>query len=425
MSVLSYDMLLRSVDSHLIWLKGNIFVLSSLIQILLVAAIIVLVSIFKKPIKSFAKKSTDRFSFAESGYSLVIRNILDHISGIIIALLLLFARHVSVELHHQTKILQLAANIYIACIAISIVSTAIKKKEIAKAVKIVVLILTCLNILGLLAPLMALLDGIGFMFTGTKISVLTLIEGVALTALVFSVGNFIVDSISVKISKTSGLNPTLEVLFLKLSKTLVVIISAAAGLEMAGFSLKSLHYFSGALGIGIGFGLKNIFSNYISGIILLIDKSIKPGDVIEVGDRFGWITDLRARYVSLRTRDGKEYIIPNEELITHRVVSWSHSDNRIRIVLPVGISYDSDVRLAMNLAVDAAKSVQRVLKDPEPVCRFTEFADSSLNLSLRAWISDPQNGIANVKSEINLGILDRFNSNNIKIPYPQRDVHIN
>ncbi|MBF0521388.1 MAG: mechanosensitive ion channel [Nitrospirae bacterium] len=390
----------------------------------MIVAIIGFVSIFKKPINSFVKKSIDRLNMAESIYAPVIRNISDHLSGMIIALLLLFARHISMELHHKTKILQLAANIYIAWIAISIVSRAIKKRELAKAVKIVVLVLTCLNILDLLTPLMALLDNIGFMFTNKKISMLTIIEGVALTTVVFYVGNFIVDNISLKISKKSGLNPTLEVLFLKLSKTLVIVISAAVGLEMAGFSLQTLHYFSGALGIGIGFGLKNIFSNYISGIIILIDKSIKPGDVIEIGDKFGWITDLRARYVSLLTRDGKEYIIPNEELINQRVVSWTHSDNRIRVVLPVGISYDSDVRLAMDLTVEAARSVPRVLKNPEPVCRFIEFADSSLNLSLRVWIGDPQNGIANVKSDINLGILDRFNSNNIKIPYPQRDIHM-
>ena len=180
----------------------------------------------------------------------------------------------------------------------------------------------------------------------------------------------------------------------------------------------------GAVGVGIGFGLQKVVSNLVSGLILLIDRSIKPGDVIEIEGTYGWINSLRARYASVITRDGKEHLIPNEDLITNRVINWSFSDRNVRVRVPIGISYDSNPRLAIELCLQAAKLTSRTLMDPEPKCLLTGFGDNSIDLELRFWIDDPSNGVGNVRSAVLLSIWDKFNENNIEIPYPQRDIRI-
>lgn len=182
--------------------------------------------------------------------------------------------------------------------------------------------------------------------------------------------------------------------------------------------------FSGAIGVGVGFGLQKIVSNLISGVILLIDKSIKPGDVISVGDEYGWVNSLGARYVSVVTRDGTEHLIPNEELITQRVENWSYSNNLVRLRAPVGVHYKSDVRHAISLCIEAARATPRVLQDPAPVCLLKGFGDSSVDLEIRFWIQDPAEGMSNVLSEVLLRVWDRFHEEGVEIPYPQRDLHI-
>jgi small-conductance mechanosensitive channel len=159
-------------------------------------------------------------------------------------------------------------------------------------------------------------------------------------------------------------------------------------------------------------------------VILLLDRSVKPGDVIAVGASYGWIDSLGARYVSVVTRDGIEYLIPNEELITSRVENWSYSNNLLRLRAPIGISYGADVRHAMRLCLDAARAAPRVLAQPEPACLLTGFGDSSVELELCFWIDDPQAGTSNVRSAVLLGVWDRFHEHGIEIPLPQRDLHI-
>ncbi|MCZ6859495.1 MAG: mechanosensitive ion channel, partial [Alphaproteobacteria bacterium] len=203
-----------------------------------------------------------------------------------------------------------------------------------------------------------------------------------------------------------------------------IIVAVFAALNSIGIDLTALAVFSGAVGLGIGFGLQKVISNLISGVILLMDKSVKPGDVIAIGDTFGWINTLSARYVSVITRDGIEHLIPNEELISQRVENWSYSNTLVRFRMPIGISYDSDVVNAMALTVEAAKMVERVRDDPAPVCRLMNFGDNAIELELRIWISDPQAGVANVRSEVLLNIWTMFNENGIEFPYTQRDLHI-
>ena len=162
----------------------------------------------------------------------------------------------------------------------------------------------------------------------------------------------------------------------------------------------------------------------MSGLLLLLDKSIKPNDVITVGGTYGWVESLGARYVSVRTRDGIEYLIPNEDLITQRVENWSHSDKVVRVNIPVGISYKSDVHLAIELCKQASSEVTRVLSDPAPNCLLRGFGESSVNLEIRVWIDDPSEGRANVTSEVLLRVWSLFHERGIEFPYPQRDLHL-
>ena len=175
--------------------------------------------------------------------------------------------------------------------------------------------------------------------------------------------------------------------------------------------------------IGIGFGLQKVVSNFISGIIILLDQSIKPGDTISLGDTFGWIRELRARFVSVVTRDGREFLIPNEDFITTQVVNWSFTDSLVRLDVPFGVSYDSDPHEVMKLAIEAAGSVDRVdNSNSPPVCWMTGFGDSSLDFKLRFWIDDPQRGLTNIRGKVLLALWDTFKEHGIGIPFPHREV---
>ena len=183
---------------------------------------------------------------------------------------------------------------------------------------------------------------------------------------------------------------------------------------------------SGAVGVGIGFGLQKVVSNLVSGIIILMDRSIKPGDVISLGETFGWINALGARYVSVVTRDGKEYLIPNEDLITSQVVNWSHSNRFVRLDIHFGTSYDDDPHEVRRIAIEATKAVSRVLDGPgrTPVCHIVGFGDSSVDYILRFWIDDPTGGLTNIRGNVFLALWDAFKKNGISIPFPQREVRV-
>jgi small-conductance mechanosensitive channel len=210
----------------------------------------------------------------------------------------------------------------------------------------------------------------------------------------------------------------------KLSKFLLLVLAFLLALDAVGIDLTALTVFGGAFGVGLGFGLQRIASNFISGFIVLFDRSIRPGDVITIGDKFGWVQELRARYVVVRDRDGVDRLIPNEMLITNEVINWSFSDRNVRLKIPVSISYDNDPEQALALLSEAAMANPRVLAEPEPATRLMAFGDNGIELELRVWIQDPQAGLANVRSDINLAIWRAFKAAGIVIPYPQRDLHI-
>ena len=201
------------------------------------------------------------------------------------------------------------------------------------------------------------------------------------------------------------------------------------GIDLLGIDLTALTVFSGAFGLAIGFGLQKTFGNLIAGIILLMDKSIKPGDVIAIADQagvstFGQIRKIGIRAVSITTRDQKEYLIPNENLMINQVENWSYSSRNVRMQVPVGISYHADIDKAEELMLEAALSCDRVLKSPPPTVWLDGYGDSSVDFIIHVWITDPEAGIGNVKSEVLKKLWHLFKEHDVEIPFPQRDLHI-
>jgi small-conductance mechanosensitive channel len=196
------------------------------------------------------------------------------------------------------------------------------------------------------------------------------------------------------------------------------------GIHSLGIDLTAIAVVGGALGLGAGFGLQRVTSNVVSGVVLLLDKSIRPGDVISVSGTYGWVTALGGRYVSVVTRDGVEHMIPNETLISERVENWTHTNSHTRLKIPVRVHYETDVHKAIDICVRAACGIERVLEQPECKCLLVAFGENGLELEVRIWIGDAHNGVQNVKSAVLLKIWEMFREAGIRVPLPQRDVHV-
>ena len=321
-------------------------------------------------------------------------------------------------------LLELAATLLSVWVVISLVSRLVRDPLWSKVIAWTAWSIAALNILNLLDPTIAVLDAAAITIGALRISLYTVIQSTLALAILLSVALYVTRLLESRIQTSRTLSPSVQVLFAKSLKIVLVSLAVLIAIRSVGIDLTALAVLGGAIGLGIGFGLQKVISNLISGVILLVDKSIKPGDVISVGGTYGWVTGLGGRYVSIVTRDGIEHLIPNETLITERVENWTHSNNRSRLKARIGVHYGSDVRLAMKLCREAARSTERVLADPAPRCLLIGFGDSSVDLELRFWIEDAQNGVRNVTSEVLLRVWDTFHEHGIEIPYPQRDLHI-
>lgn len=321
-------------------------------------------------------------------------------------------------------ILNGAASLISAWAAIRLGSSVIKSEFWSKTLAYLMWTIAALNILGWLEPTIAVLDKAAIPLGKSNLSLLLVIKGGVLFAVLLWLAGVFSEAIE-RVLLRSKLSPSQKVLLHKLSKIFLISMAGIVALNVVGLDFTVLAVFSGALGIGIGFGLQKVFANLMSGFILLMDKSIKPGDVIAIADTYGWVNRLGARYVSILTRDGKEHLIPNETLITERVENWSYSNDMIRIHTPIGVSYNSDIPLVKSLLLGVAGNHQRIMKKPAPACLIKSFGDHSVNFEIRAWIKDPVNGISNVKSELYEEIWTVFKQHNIEIPFPQRDLNLN
>ena len=285
-------------------------------------------------------------------------------------------------------------------------------------------ILFALHMLGWLKPALAAMDALALSIGETRISLLSALELLLLVGLLLGLAFWLSASLERRMQSSGHVNPALQVALAKFSKFFLITIAFLLALNAVGIDLTTLTVFGGALGVGIGFGLQRIASNFISGFILVLDRSIKPGDVISVQGKMGWVESLRGRYVVVRSRDGVETLIPNENLVTSEVINWSYSDPNVRVKIPVSVSYDDDPEQAMALMQRIAEENERVLTDPVPSVRLMEFGDNGIHLELRVWVSDPEEGLGSIRSALNLAIWRAFKEANITIPYPQRDVYI-
>ncbi|MBS4095915.1 MAG: mechanosensitive ion channel [Sulfuricella sp.] len=285
-------------------------------------------------------------------------------------------------------------------------------------------VMFALHLLGWLPSVLEALDSMAIQVGNNRISLLTTGKLVLSVALLWIGALWLAGVIENHIRRAIHINAGMQIALSKLSKFALLAVASLLALQTAGIDLTALAVFGGALGVGLGFGLQRIASNFISGFIVLFDRSIRPGDVITIGDKFGWVEELRARYIVVRDRDGVERLIPNETLITNEVINWSYSDRNVRLKIPVAISYDNDPETAMALLLQAAKANARVLADPPPATRLMNFGDNGIELELRVWVADPESGLAIVRSDINLTIWKAFQQARITIPYPQREIRI-
>lgn len=323
-----------------------------------------------------------------------------------------------------SRLIESVVSLLTAWVVIRFASGFVRNPGWARALAVVAWSIAALNLVGLLDATMQVLDSMAFSFGEIRLSVLGLLKAGMVLVVFLWLAGALSRQAEAKLNQANALSPSARVLFGKLMHIILIAVAIIAALESMGVDLTALAVFGGAVGLGIGFGLQKVVSNLMSGVILLMDKSVKPGDVIGIDDTFGWINRLSARYVSVITRDGTEHLIPNEDLISQRVENWSYSNSLIRLKLPIGIAYESDVPKAMELAVEAAKSIDRVLKSPAPVCRLMNFGPDSVELELRIWIEDPQGGVANVRSDVLLMIWNLYHEGGVEFPFSQRDLHL-
>jgi small-conductance mechanosensitive channel len=324
----------------------------------------------------------------------------------------------------NSYILKLVVNLTAAWIVINALALVIRNRFLYRVVSGGLWLVGAASILGYLPTVTAFLDGAALSMGEARLSALTILQAIALLAVLLWGSGVLARGVDAGLARSKDLTPSLRVLIGKMVHLLLATAAVLFTISAVGIDLTALAVFSGAVGVGVGFGLQKSVSNFVSGITVLLDKSIKPGDVIALGDTFGWITALNARYVSVVTRDGREHLIPNETFVSETVINWSYSDDRVRIEVPFGTSYASDPHAVKRLIEAACAKVKRVLPHPKPVVHFIEMGDSSLNFVARVWIRDPVEGLVNVKSAVLLAVWDALRENGIEIPFPQRDVHL-
>ena len=357
---------------------------------------------------------------------IVVRALWDYLGTILFTVLVFLMRVEMLVLTAPSRsyLLSVAVNLATAWIVIVVLTSVIRNKLAKRIVAVSAWTIAALSIIGLLDRVQQALNSVAITIGGLKITPLLVIKTSVLLLLALWAATAASNFLDRRLHSYSELTPSVQELLAKLARLALITLAIVVVMGSVGIDLSALALFSGAVGVGIGFGLQKIVSNLVSGIILLADKSIKPGDVITVGNSFGWVTNMGARYTLVDTRDGREYLIPNEDFVTQRVINWSYSNPQVQLEVNFGVTYGSDPHLVRRVAIDAAASVPRVLATPQPVCHLVEFADSAVKFTLRFWICDPIDGVTNVRGMVLLALWDAFKREGIDIPYPMRDLQI-
>ncbi len=348
-------------------------------------------------------------------------------STAIFAILVIAAR---IAMYHSTwpsrsYMLMVAAKLALAWLMIRLVTSVIRNAFIVKLVSVSAWVVAALSIVGQLDFAVEALDSdqVAVVLGGLRLTPLLLIKAGALLILALWLTNITSNFIEGRINRSSDLTPSIQVLLVKMIRMGLVVVAIAIALGAVGINLSALAVFTGAAGVGIGLGLQKIVANFISGLILLVDKSVKPGDLVTIGDSSGRISAMKTRYISVAAGDGREFLIPNEDLVTQKVVNWTYTDKNTLVKVGFGTNYDADPRLVCKLAIEIAASAPRAIKSKQPNCILTEFTEAGMKFSLTFWIADPD-GMDNVKSEVMLALWDAFKREGIRVPYPVREIRV-
>jgi small-conductance mechanosensitive channel len=330
---------------------------------------------------------------------------------------------------------QLAALLLLIRLAVYLVRVSLGARARLKGwgtpIALVIWAFLSLHYLGWGDSVIEALDGIGMNAGKTRISVWSVAKLLVTVSLFVVAAMWVSRWLERRVLKLDGLAPNMRIGIAKFLQAFLVGLSVLVGLNAAGLDLTTLNVLTGAIGIGLGFGLQSIAANFVSGFVLLMDRSIKPGDVISftgttgtATEGFGWVEQLRGRYVVVRDRDGVASLVPNQHLITNPVINWSYADPRVRLKLPVRVSYRDDPELAMRLMLEATEGHRRIIREPAPVARLMAFGDHGIELELRFWIPDPAEGVNNVRSDVNRAIWRLFKQHGVTIPVAQREVRL-
>jgi small-conductance mechanosensitive channel len=354
-----------------------------------------------------------------------VRVLVGSASTAVFTILMIAAR---VTMYHSTwpsrsYLLVVAAKLALAWLLIRIVTSVIRNAFIVKLVSLSAWFIAALSIVGQLDATAEMLDSVSVVLGGLRLTPLVVIKLGALLILALWLTNIASNFAESRINRTTDLTPSIQVLLVKMIRMGLMVVAIAIALSAVGINLSALAVFSGAVGVGIGIGLQKIVANFISGIILLADKSVKPGDLVTIGDSSGRISAMKTRYISVAAGDGREFLIPNEDLVTQKVVNWTYTDKNTLVKIPFGTNYDADPRLVCKLATETAAAAPRALKNKPPNCILIEFAEAGMKFSLTFWIADPD-GMDNVKSDVMLALWDAFKREGIRVPYPVRELRI-
>jgi small-conductance mechanosensitive channel len=356
---------------------------------------------------------------------LFVRVLVGSASTAVFAVLMRLARLVMVMSTWPSRsyLLSVAFKLALAWLIIRLVTSAIRNSFIVRLVSLSAWLVAALSIIGQLDPAIDALDSVSIVLGGLRLTPLLLIKLGVFLVVALWLSNIVSNFVESRITRSSDLTPSIQVLLVKIIRLALMIFAVAIVMSAVGINLSALAIFSGAAGVGIGFGLQKIVANFISGIILLVDKSVKPGDLVTIGDSSGRISAMKTRYISVAAGDGREFLIPNEDLVTQKVTNWTYTDKNTLVKVNFGVDYEADPRRVCKLAVEIAAASPRIIKQKPPNCILVEFAEAGMKFSLTFWVPDPD-GMDNVRSDVMLSLWDVFKREGIHVPYPVREIRI-
>lgn len=360
------------------------------------------------------------------------RALIDGVLFPLLALGLVYSMRVVLDDFYKVPLLRIAVPLLVALAGIRLLArvftVAFPRSALARVVERlfswVAWIAAALWILGLLPTVLAEMDAIQFVFGKSTVSLLGLVQGVLSSGLVLVLALWISAAFEKRVLRENIADLSLRKVAANTIRAVLLVIGFLFALSAVGVDLTALSVLGGALGVGLGFGLQKLAANYVSGFVILAERSLRIGDTVRVDSFEGVVVDIKTRYTLIRSLGGRESVVPNEKLITERIENLSLADPKVLISTEVAVGYDSDVARVQEVLLAAARGAKRVIEEPGPSVQLKAFGADGLEFVLQFWIGDPQNGQGNVKSEVNLRILDGLRAAGIEIPYPQRVMHM-